>query len=148
MQTIFEHFVDFCSSLVVVISCASLIYKPTRDKLIQYFTDKKNIKNIENDKKELNARLDKLEEQLKQFDEKSDMRDLATVTLLHDRLYNACEHALKIGKISVYSLDNIEHLYQEYHRLGGNGTGTELFTRVKNLPIITETWEEQNEKMD
>ena len=93
----FKHFVDICSSLIVVISCASLIYKPTRDKLIQSFTNKKNIKNIENDKKELNARLDKLEEQLKQFDEKSDMRDLATLTLLHDRLYTACEKALKIG---------------------------------------------------
>ena len=144
----FEYFVDFCSSLIVVISCASLIYKPTRDKLIQYFTNKKNIKNIGNDKKEINARLDKLEEQLKQFDEKSDKRDLATLTLLHDRLYTACEKALKIGKISVYNLDNIEHLYQEYHRLGGNGTGTELFKRVKSLPIITETWEGKNGKMD
>lgn len=144
----FEHFVDFCSSLIVVITCISLIYKPTRDRLMRVFADKKNVKNIKHDKKELNDRLDALEEQLKKFDEKSDIRDLATLTLLHDRLYAACEKALKIGKISVYSFDNIEHLYKEYHRLGGNGTGTELFKRVKSLPIITETWEGKNEKMD
>lgn len=144
----FENFADFCSSLIVVITCISLIYKPTRDRLKRVFTDKKNVKNLKHDKKELNDRLDALEEQLKQFDEKSDKRDLATVTLLHDRLYTSCEKALRIGKISVYNLDNIEHLYQEYHRLGGNGTGTELFKRVKSLPIITETWEEKNGKMD
>ena len=139
----FEHFVDFCSSLIVVITCISLIYKPTRDRLMRVFTDKKNVKNLERDKKDLNARLDTLEEQLKKFDEKSDIRDLATITLLHDRLYAACEKALKNGKISVYSLDNIQHLYTEYHKLGGNGTGSELFNRVKKLPIITETWEEE-----
>lgn len=138
----FEHFADFCSSLIVVITCISLIYKPTRDRLMRVFTDKKNVKNLKHDKKELNDRLDALEEQLKKFDEKSDNRDLATITLLHDRLYAACEKALKNKKITVYSLDNIQHLYTEYHKLGGNGTGSELFSRVKKLPIVVETWEE------
>ena len=145
----FKHFVDFCSSLIVVLTCISLIYKPTRDRIMKFFTNKKAVQNIEADKKELIQRMNQIEAQLKAFDEKSDMRDLSTVTLLHDRLYTACERALKIGKITVYNLDNIEHLFQEYHRLGGNGTGTELYKRVKNLPIVTETWEEdKNEIMD
>ncbi|MGI5912731.1 MAG: hypothetical protein ACOX6E_09210 [Syntrophomonadaceae bacterium] len=125
----FEHFADFCSSLIVVITCASLIYKPTRDRIMKSFTNKKAVNSLANDKKELNERLDKLE--------------LATVTLLHDRLYTACEWALRNGKISIYNLDNIKHLYDEYHRLGGNGTGTELYRRVKNLPIVSENWEEK-----
>lgn len=58
---------------------------------------------------------------------------MATITLLHDRLYNACEKALKNGKISLYTLDNITHLYTEYHRLGGNGTGTERSDRVRRI---------------
>lgn len=105
--------------------------------------NKKAIKNIESDKKELNARLDQLEAQLRRMEEKNNIQDMATITLLHDRLYNACEKALKNGKISLYTLDNITHLYTEYRRLGGNGTGTELFERVKNLPIIAETWEKE-----
>ena len=139
----FEHFVDFCSSLIVVLTCISFIYKPTRDRIMKFFTNKKAVQNIEADKKELIQRMNQIEAQLKAFDEKSDIRDLATITLLHDRLYAACEKALKNGKISVYSLDNIQHLYTEYHKLGGNGTGSELFNRVKKLPIITETWEEE-----
>ena len=31
--------------------------------------------------------------------------------------------------------ENIEYLYKSYHALGGNGTGTELYTRAKSLPL-------------
>lgn len=29
----------------------------------------------------------------------------------------------------------LRYLYKSYHALGGNGTGTELYTRAKALPI-------------
>ncbi len=32
-------------------------------------------------------------------------------------------------------MKNIEYLYKSYHALGGNGTGTELYTRAKSLPL-------------
>ena len=59
----------------------------------------------------------------------------ACVALLHDRLYQACKYYLAQGYIDVEGLNNIEHLYRAYHDLGGNGTGTELYSRVKALPI-------------
>lgn len=59
----------------------------------------------------------------------------ACVALLHDRLYQACKFYLAQGYIDVEGLHNIEHLYRAYHDLGGNGTGTELYSRVKALPI-------------
>ena len=43
--------------------------------------------------------------------------------------YIAQEH------ISVEALDDFEHLYNAYHALGGNGTGTEIYKRVKELPM-------------
>lgn len=39
------------------------------------------------------------------------------------------------GYIDLPGLKNIEYLYKSYHALGGNGTGTELYTRAKALPI-------------
>ncbi len=33
---------------------------------------------------------------------------------------------------------NIEYLYRGYHALGGNGTGTELYERVKELKLKEE----------
>lgn len=57
------------------------------------------------------------------------------LAMLHDRLYQACRFYLSQGYIDVGALKNIEYLYNSYHDLGGNGTGTELYNRVKSLPI-------------
>lgn len=59
---------------------------------------------------------------------------LGMMALLWDRLYtiyNECERA---GKISIDGLRNVENIYKQYHALGGNGTGTELFDRLCSLP--------------
>ena len=39
-------------------------------------------------------------------------------------------------------LTNIGYLYDSYHALGGNGTGTELYNRAKALPIKNSYTEE------
>lgn len=36
--------------------------------------------------------------------------------------------------ISIADLDNVEGLYKPYHAMGGNGTGTELVERIRNMP--------------
>ena len=59
------------------------------------------------------------------------------LALLHDRLYQACQHHISAECITVGDLDNLEYLYESYHDLGGNGTGTELYLRCKALPIRT-----------
>ena len=40
--------------------------------------------------------------------------------------------------ISVKDIENLGYLYPPYHALGGNGTGTELFERVKHMPAKPE----------
>lgn len=57
------------------------------------------------------------------------------VSLLHDRLYQSCKYYISKNSIDVEGLDNIRYLYNSYHALGGNGTGTELYNRAKALPI-------------
>ena len=52
-----------------------------------------------------------------------------------DRLYQSCRYYLAQSHIDVEGLNNVEHLYRACHDLGGNGTGTELYSRVKALPI-------------
>lgn len=58
--------------------------------------------------------------------------------LLHDRLYQACRYYIGRKKITEIELKNTEYLYNSYHALGGNGTGTELFNRCKALPLDLE----------
>lgn len=57
------------------------------------------------------------------------------LAMLHDRIYQSCRFYINEGVVDVGGLKNIEYLYRSYHDLGGNGTGTELYERVKKLPI-------------
>lgn len=64
------------------------------------------------------------------------------LALLHDRLYQACTFSLARGYTDAELLKNAEYMYNAYHALGGNGTGTTLYEKMKALPIK----EEQPEK--
>lgn len=62
-----------------------------------------------------------------------DMR-AGLVAILHDRLYQECTRLLKQSWSDVDTMKNLEHIYNAYSVLGGNGTGTELYNRAKALP--------------
>lgn len=57
------------------------------------------------------------------------------LAMLHDRLYLICTHYIKMGYIDTDGLDNVGIIYQAYHGLKGDGTGTNLYKRVCALPI-------------
>lgn len=57
------------------------------------------------------------------------------VALLHDRLFQSCTFFIKEGEIPLSVLKNITHIYEAYHNLGGNGTGTEIYERARDLPL-------------
>ena len=57
------------------------------------------------------------------------------LAILHDRLYQACTFYIGQGSIDTAGLKNLEYIYNAYHALGGNGTGTELYNRAKALTI-------------
>lgn len=70
----------------------------------------------------------------KKNDENDALKD-GIIALLHDRLFQSGMYFLSKGEINVSELDNIRDMYEAYHRLGGNGTGTEIFERVQELEL-------------
>lgn len=60
------------------------------------------------------------------------------LAILHDRLFQAGRYYISQGHITLDELKNIEYLYRSYHALGGNGTGTEIWERIKDLPLKME----------
>ena len=70
----------------------------------------------------------------KEHEEQRLLRE-AVLAILHDRLYSLARYYLAQGWLTIQDLDNLEYIYKAYHGLGGNGTGTDLFTRCKALPI-------------
>lgn len=71
---------------------------------------------------------------IKKMTEYKNIKD-GLLAIMHDRLYQMSTFFLKEGYINTSALKNLEYLYNSYHALGGNGTGTELYTRAKGLPI-------------
>lgn len=70
----------------------------------------------------------------KRFKEQEDLKE-GLVAILHDRLFQSGMYFINKGEITVSELDNIEGIYNAYHKLGGNGTGTEIFERVMDLEL-------------
>lgn len=56
----------------------------------------------------------------------------ATLALLHDRLHSAYKAAQERPYIDIEELKNLDYIYVAYKSLGGNGTGDEIYERLKN----------------
>lgn len=59
----------------------------------------------------------------------------ALLAILHNKIYTLGTQHIAEGHVTISDLNDFEHLYRAYHALGGNGTGTEVYQRVKNLQI-------------
>ena len=70
----------------------------------------------------------------KRLKEQSEIKE-GLVAILHDRLFQSGMYFVSKGEITVTELNNIEGIYKAYHNLGGNGTGTEVYERVKDLKL-------------
>lgn len=61
------------------------------------------------------------------------------IALLHSKLTEICGNYLKLGYIPVEEsedvLNEVKLLYEAYHGIGGNGTGTMIYEKFTALPI-------------
>lgn len=60
----------------------------------------------------------------------------AVMAISHDTLYRHGEFYVLTNEITVEEMKNMEYIYRGYHALGGNGTGTELYEKCKELPVV------------
>lgn len=64
--------------------------------------------------------------------------------LLHHQLYQDCQRLLEVNRVTPTELRDIEKIYESYHALGGNGTGTALYNRILSLPIDIDGKDDDN----
>ena len=57
------------------------------------------------------------------------------LAILHNKIYTLGMQYIERSWISLEDLKDFEYLYNAYHALGGNGIGTEIYKRVKELPM-------------
>lgn len=81
----------------------------------------------------------KLSSSIRKKAEEQDAIKAAMIAMLHDRLFQECNFYLTLGYIPLDKaeeiLDNLKILYDAYHSLGGNGTGTDIYNRTINLEL-------------
>ena len=58
--------------------------------------------------------------------------------LLRDRLIDRYREVKQNGSISILDRENLNHMFQEYVNLGGNGTVKQLMTDLLQLPTSDE----------
>ncbi|MFV0503597.1 MAG: hypothetical protein ACK5LT_06475 [Lachnospirales bacterium] len=57
------------------------------------------------------------------------------LALMQDRLYQKCDYHLDKGFISIVDRQRLESIYTDYKKLGGNGTGKEIYEKCQDLPL-------------
>lgn len=80
-----------------------------------------------------------LQNKLKKKQAEQDALNSGMIAILHDRLFEICTKYLSLGYIPVDEseeiLDNAKMIYDAYHGIGGNGTGTAIYEKFENLKI-------------
>jgi hypothetical protein len=79
-----------------------------------------------------------LRDAVKEQAKRTELMEEGIQSILHDRIYQACTFYIKRGWVTVSDLKNLEHMFEPYEDMGGNGTAKELYERVKDLPIREE----------
>lgn len=114
MSFIQQYWLDFIFSVAILIlsTATKYLYK----QLVKEFTTRN--------------------EQLDNVTARQGILTRGLLAILHDRLYTECERLIGRGSVTIDELNNLTHIYNGYHALGGNGTGTALYERcVSTLKI-------------
>lgn len=72
----------------------------------------------------------------------------AITALLRQALYDAYNKWSERGYCPIYAMEVCTKVYEQYHSLGGNNVGTELYERLKALPTELPDMPKENEEQE
>lgn len=72
-------------------------------------------------------------ELIKKVKEQEAVKD-GLVALLRQALYDSYNKWIEREYCPIYAMEVTKKIYEQYHTLGGNDVGTELYERLKELP--------------
>lgn len=64
-----------------------------------------------------------------------DANSKGTMVLLKVKLFEYHDKYMELGSIPPYAFENFCDMYESYHELGGNGTGTKMYEEIKDLHL-------------
>ena len=85
---------------------------------------------------ETNTRIEEVSERQESKILEMNAMSFGLLSILHDRIFQACMYFITKEEISCDELENLEYLYKGYAGLGGNGTCEILMIKVRHLKVI------------
>lgn len=85
---------------------------------------------------ETNNRIEEVSERQESKILEMNAMSFGLLSILHDRIFQACMYFITKGEITADELENLEYLYKGYSGMDGNGTCETLYNRVKTLKIV------------
>ena len=64
-----------------------------------------------------------------------DANSKGAMILLKVKLFEYHDKYMELGSIPPYAFENFCDMYESYHELGGNGTGTKMYEEIKDLHL-------------
>jgi hypothetical protein len=92
-------------------------------------------KNEDAKDKELEKQRTKAAEQAEKQKQEAEALRVSLLALTRDRILQGYRYYRREGGISPQDLETMTKLYMAYHALGGNGTITAVYDKIKALPI-------------
>lgn len=77
-----------------------------------------------------------LKEELKRRINEQEAVKQGVVALLRQALYDSYNKWSERGYCLIYAMEVAKKIHEQYHALGGNDVGTELYERLKELPTV------------
>lgn len=85
----------------------------------------------------IRTKTDKTQKEIDKEKEEMDALKLGMRAMLWQEINHIFTEAKNNKGLTVDERHNLENIYQAYHALGGNGTGTRLHDEAMNLPVIS-----------
>ena len=77
----------------------------------------------------------KLNKRLEKFQTEYDGMNEGVQAVLRDRILQCCTYHQELGYADVHERENMQHMYEAYHKLGGNGMITDIYEKFRKLPL-------------
>jgi len=96
-------------------------------------------KQLDRREKEREQRFQERHQEAEKVKELSYATALGLQSLLRNDIINLHKECVKNGyKKHYYDVQNMERMYDAYHKLGGNGLVTEIYDKFRNMDLIEE----------
>lgn len=124
-----------CSSILTILSLLTVLVKPIREKFLEIIRNKKEKEELIESIEEIKKLLEEQKLQNKQQQEEILKINDALTSTIRNTILNIYLTKLNSETITAFEMENLEHLYSDYKKMGGNSFVENCMENLRNKKI-------------